>query len=49
MVSVAMGLGGVGMISLAGQEAEKMSNITTQPALLKHLHRTWGLEVLTSL
>lgn len=40
MVNVAMGYGGGGSdgLSRTGQEAEKMSNITTQPALGQHLH-----------
>ena len=40
-VSVAMGYRGPG-ISLTGKEAEKMSNITTHPALWQYLHGLQG-------
>lgn len=41
--------GGICDISLAGQEAEKMGNVTTYPALWQCLHGAWEIRGLVLL
>ena len=48
MIGVSMGYTGDG-VSLTGQEAEKMSNITTHPSLPQHLNGTQRIEGTHSL